>query len=68
MVMLGPLAIILVAKKKRIGFIIGLAGQPFFIIAAILSKQWGLQVMAAAFTCSWLYSIYESFLKKKKDP
>ena len=67
MVALGSSAIILVARKKRIGFIVGLIGQPFYIMASILAKQWGLLFMSLVFTCSWVYSIYVSFFKKEKS-
>ena len=67
MVAFGASAVVLVARKKRIGFVIGLAGQPFFIIASLLSRQWGLLVMSLIFTGSWTYGIYESFWKKEKS-
>ena len=38
----GATAIILVAKKNKWGFVVGLASQPFWFITAIQNKQWGV--------------------------
>ena len=40
-VFLGAGAIILVAKKNKWGFVLGLASQPFWYITAFINEQWG---------------------------
>ena len=60
---LGPLAILLVAFKKRWGFIIGLFAQPFWFV--VLRNDTGGLVAVVAYTLSWMLGIYEWFFKKK---
>lgn len=61
----GVSAIILVAKKNRWGFVLGLASQPFWLITSYLNKQWGVFLLSAVYVFSWAYGIYEWFYKKK---
>ncbi len=65
LVILGPLAITLVAKKNRWGFVIGLLSQPFWFLTAYLNQQWGVFLVSVVFTGSWSLGIYEWFLKEK---
>lgn len=62
----GILAIIMVAKKNKWGFVFGLIAQPFWFITSYINNQWGVFFVSIAFTISWLYGIYEWFYKKKK--
>ncbi|MFA5652313.1 MAG: nicotinamide mononucleotide transporter [Candidatus Paceibacterota bacterium] len=62
---LGGLAIILVAKKNKWGFVAGLISQPFWFITAFNSKQWGIFFVSFVYTISWCYGIYEWFFKDK---
>jgi nicotinamide riboside transporter PnuC len=62
----GISAIILVAKKSKWGFVLGLLSQPFFFITTVINKQWGLFFLSVIYTLSWAYGIYEWFLKGKK--
>ena len=65
----GILAIILVARKNKWGFVFGLLSQPFWYITSYTHKQWGIFFISIAYTLSWSYGIYEWFCKgkKKKD-
>jgi len=38
----GILAVILVAKKNKWGFVLGLLSQPFWLITSLINKQWGV--------------------------
>ena len=58
-------AIILVARKNKWGFILGVLAQPFFFITTYMHKQWGLFLLALIYTGSWTYGVYEWFYKKK---
>lgn len=62
----GVAAIILVAKKNKWGFVLGLASQPFWIITSYLNRQWGVLLLSVVYVGSWSYGIYEWFFKKEK--
>lgn len=61
----GVLAITLVAKKNKWGFVLGLASQPFWIITSYINKQWGVLLLSVVYVASWAYGIYEWFYKNK---
>ncbi len=63
---LGTLAIILVAKKNKWGFVIGLISQPFWIITSYVNEQWGVFFFSIIITGSWILGIYEWFFKEEK--
>jgi nicotinamide riboside transporter PnuC len=63
---LGSLAIILVARKNKWGFVIGLISQPFWFITSYNSKQWGIFFVSFIYAISWCYGIYEWFFKEKQ--
>lgn len=63
----GVGAIVLVAKKNKWGFVIGLLSQPFWFITSFVHHQWGIFLVSLVYTLSWLYGIYEWFLKDKKN-
>lgn len=63
----GVSAIILVAKKNRWGFVLGLVSQPFWIVTSYLNRQWGVLLLSTIYIGSWAYGIYEWFFKNKKS-
>ena len=63
---LGTSAIILIAKKNKWGFVVGLLSQPFWFITSIQNRQWGVVLVSVVYTCSWIFGIYEWFYKDKK--
>lgn len=62
----GLTAIILVAKKNKWGFVLGLLSQPFFLLTSYLNKQWGVFFLSLVYTGTWIYGIYEWFFKNSK--
>ncbi|MCX6719691.1 MAG: nicotinamide mononucleotide transporter [Candidatus Staskawiczbacteria bacterium] len=62
----GVSAIILVARKNKWGFVIGLVSQPFWLITSYLNKQWGVFFLTVVYVFSWSYGIYESFYRKNE--
>ncbi|MFC1686719.1 nicotinamide mononucleotide transporter [Patescibacteria group bacterium] len=58
-------AIILVAKKNKWGFVVGLISQPFWFITSLANEQWGVFITSIIFTFSWIFGIYNWFFKKK---
>ena len=67
---LGIGSIVLVARKNKWGFVLGLLTQPFWYITSYINKQWGVFFVSIAYTISWGYGVYEWFHKdrrKKRD-
>jgi nicotinamide riboside transporter PnuC len=63
----GITAIILVAKKNKWGFVVGLISQPFWLITSYLHQQWGVFILTVVYVFTWSYGIYEWFLKDKNN-
>ncbi len=61
----GVSAIILVAKKNKWGFVLGLISQPFWLITSFLNRQWGVLILSSVYVFSWAYGIYNWFYKKE---
>ena len=62
----GLTALILVAKKNKWGFVIGLISQPFWIATSLINQQWGVFAVSVAYSFIWIFGIYEWFCKKEK--
>jgi nicotinamide riboside transporter PnuC len=60
----GTSSILLIAKKNKWGFILGMISQPFWYITAYMNDQWGIFFMNIAYTISWGIGIYEWWIKK----
>jgi len=63
----GIIAIVLVARKNKWGFVFGLASQPFWLLTSYLNKQWGVFFLSIIYVFSWAYGLYEWFFKNKED-
>jgi len=64
---LGIIAIILVARKNKWGFVFGLASQPFWLYTSYINKQWGVFLLSIIYVFSWAFGIYEWFSKDKEN-
>ena len=66
---LGVSAVLLVAKKNKWGFVLGILSQPFWFITAYINEQWGVLLLSFIYTISWGLGIYEWFFKddQKKE-
>lgn len=65
----GASAIWLVGRKeswKRYGYIMGLIGQPFWIVSAIHNEQWGILLMTLFYTYSWAQGVWNYWIKPEK--
>jgi nicotinamide riboside transporter PnuC len=60
----GVLAIILVSRKNKWGFVFGLLSQPFWYMTAYQNHQWGIMILNLFYTGSWAYGFYRWFFKK----
>ena len=63
---LSIVAILLVSKKNKWGFVFGLASQPFWFITSFINHQWGVFFLSVVYTVSWAYGCYEWFSKPKQ--
>ena len=61
----GVAAILLVAKKNKWGFVMGLISQPFWLATSYLNKQWGVFFLSAVYAFMWAYGLY-NWSKKEK--
>jgi len=62
----STLALILIAKKNKWGFVFGLLQQPFWFITTFNNHQWGLFILSFVYTGTWGFGFYEWFFKKDK--
>lgn len=62
------LAIFLVGRKNKWGFVCGLLQQPFWFTTTILNGQWIIVALNVVFTLTWTYGFYEWWIKKKPKP
>ena len=60
-ILTGVTAIFLVARKNKWGFVLGLAGTPFWFYTAYLNGQWGIFILNFAYMLNWIYGIYVWF-------
>lgn len=63
---LSASAILLVAKKNKWGFVIGLTSQPFLLYTSYIHEQWGIFIVSIVYVFSWILGIYEWFFKDEK--
>ena len=61
----GVSAIILVARKNKWGFVLGLISCPFWFITSYMNRQWGVFALNIVYTGTWIYGIYFWFFKKE---
>jgi nicotinamide riboside transporter PnuC len=64
--MFGIVAIILVSRKNKWGFVFGLLSQPFWFITSYINHQWGVFIVSIIYLISWGYGIHKWFGKKDK--
>ncbi len=63
----GVSAMLLIARKNKWGFVLGLASQPFWYITTYQHHQWGIFCLNFAYTATWLYGIWQWFFKRLPD-
>lgn len=62
---LGVLAMILVSRKNKWGFVIGLASQPFWLLTSAINHLWGVLFLNIVYTFTWIYGVHQWFFKRK---
>lgn len=66
----GCAAIWLVGRKedwRRWGFVIGLLGQPFWIMTALEHRQWGVLLLSCFYGYAWANGVWNHFIKAKGE-
>ena len=48
---------------RRYACLFGMAGQPFWIMAAYGAEQWGILVMTMLYTYSWARGVWNNWLR-----
>ncbi len=62
----GTSSILLISKKNKWGFVLGLLAQPFWFITAYSNQQWGIFFTNIIYTITWSIGTYEWWVKDKK--
>ena len=60
---LGVIAIILISRKNKWGFVFGLVSQPFWFATTIINRQWGVFILSVVYAGCWIYGIHLWFFK-----
>ena len=60
---LSPLSMIMVGRKNKWGFVVGLASSPFWLWTTYSHDQWGMFLNSVFYTGIWIYGIYQWFKK-----
>lgn len=59
----GLLAITLVARKNKWGFVFGCLAQPFWFFTAYVNEQWGIFFISVAYAGIWMYGVWKWFFR-----
>ncbi len=62
---LGVGAILLVDRRNKWGFVLGLVSQPFWLVTSIIHDQWGVFLVTFAYIVGWGYGVYLWFFDKE---
>jgi len=54
-------SIILIAKKSKWGWVVGLAAQPFWYYTSYVNGQWGVFLNSVMYTFAWAYGAWKWF-------
>lgn len=61
----GIIAIFLIARRNKWGFVFGLIAQPAWYYTTVFHGQWLIFVLAIVYTINWCYGIYNWFFKEE---
>ncbi len=51
-------------RLRRWACIFGLAGQPFWFLAALTAEQWGILALTFLYAAAWARGFYNHWIKK----
>lgn len=54
-------------RWKRWGYILGMLGQPFWLIATFQNKQWGMFSLCIWYTYCWGQGIWNYWIRVKNE-
>lgn len=64
-------AIILLGRKdrwQRWGYIVGMAGQPFWFWSSVSAGQWGVFAVSCVFTVGYAQGIWNYWIRRPSGP
>ena len=62
---LGGIAIWLIARKNKWGFVVGLASEPFWMLSTWRAGQWAIFLLAIFYTWQYIVGIRVYFREAK---
>lgn len=68
LILSGTAIALIACKTKRLsrwGWIIGIAGQPFWIMETLRSKQWGMLLLSAWFGVHYARGAWHAWRRKR---
>lgn len=54
-------------QRRRWACLFGMAGQPFWIYAALKTAQWGMFAVTLLYTWGWARGVWVSWIRKTPD-
>jgi hypothetical protein len=52
-------------RRRRWGFVLGVCGQPFWIYTTWNHEQWGILLLTAVYTYSWINGLRNHWVHKE---
>jgi len=65
---LGIPAIVLVGREERLrkwGYLLGLAGQPFWVWSSYAAGQWGILILSVLYFFAWGEGVWNFWIKPR---
>lgn len=66
----GVVAIALTQSRQpelqRYACLFGLAGQPFWVYAAVTAQQWGILIVSLLYTAAWASGVYNHWIRRQR--
>lgn len=66
--LLGLTSAWLLVQKNRWGIVVGLLSEPFWFTTTIRNQQWGVFLLAVAYTLIFIHGFYREWLRKPVPP
>lgn len=54
-------------KTRRWGYVLGMLGQPFWFMATIPTKQWGMVAVSVWYAYAWGQGLYNHWIAPEKS-
>jgi hypothetical protein len=54
-------------RQRKLACLFGMAGQPFWIYAALTAQQWGILLVNVLYTFAWAKGVWMHWVRPWKD-